>query len=441
MKRYYIHKLGCPKNDVDAEYLSGYLGNLGFQKTDDADDADYIIVNTCAFIRDAKEESIDSILHLIKIKDRKKDSRVIVTGCLAQRYSHDLVKDIPEIDGVLGLDNITQIRDLMDNKDAKIAIAENNSREYREFQIDRELDPNQVFGYLKISDGCNNRCAYCSIPDIRGRFRSRKMENILNEARYLINHGKKEIILVSQECTAYGLDLYGRQCLSSLLDGLSGLDGDFWIRIMYLHPGRLTSDLIDYIIDNPKICNYFDLPLQHCSDDILRAMGRKTTRSSIEKLISKIRQKKMRSAIRTNFIVGFPGETEKQFEELCSFIEEIEFDRLGAFVYSREENTKAADMPNQVEHKTKDERYHHLMEIQREIALTRNENDIGERFEGIIDRVNFEEGYSIARTRFDAPEIDQEVNLKNIDLRPGEFIPIIITGYDGYDLLGTREEQ
>ncbi|MEE9441821.1 MAG: 30S ribosomal protein S12 methylthiotransferase RimO [candidate division Zixibacteria bacterium] len=439
MKRYYIHKLGCPKNDVDAECISGYLRNLGYQKTDTADDAELLIVNTCGFIQDAKEESIDAIMKSLKIKRKNEKSRVIVTGCLAQRYANDLAGDIPEIDGILGLDNIIQIQDILESKDAKIAVSENNLRKYREFDIERELDANQVFAYLKISDGCDNRCAYCSIPDIRGRFRSRQMENILDEARYLLDHSKKEIILVSQESTAYGLDLYGKQSLIALLDRLSALNGEFWIRIMYLHPGRLTSELIDYMIDNPRICNYFDLPLQHCNDEILQAMGRKTTRSAIEKLIGEIRGKSARSAIRTNFIVGFPGETGMQFKELCSFVEEIEFDRLGAFVYSREENTKAANMPEQVKRIIREKRYHRLMEIQREIAFTLNEKDVGERFEVIVDRVNIEEGYSMARTRLDAPEIDREVKLGFTDLRPGEFIPININGYDGYDLLGTRE--
>ncbi len=438
MKSFYIHRLGCPKNDVDAEYIAGFLQKQNLTEVFKPEDADLLIVNSCGFIQEAKEESIGSVLSLAGIKKGAAGSKkLVLTGCLSQRYASELAADIPELDGIFGLNDFTEIKKLFQNEDDRIIALSDNPDIYPAYDFPRALRPGESFAYLKISDGCDNRCSYCAIPDIRGHFRSRTMEAVCEEAEYLLANGKRELILVSQESTAYGRDLYGGPRLIELLDRISGLEGEFWIRLMYTHPARLETELIDYMIDNRKICNYFDLPLQHINDELLRTMGRKVSRRQIEKLLDRIRAYKSPTAIRTNFIVGFPGESEEQFEELCRFVEESRFDRLGVFSYSAEEGTPAAAFPGQVDEEIKEQRYHSLMRLQQQIAFENNDRFVGRRFDIIVDEVN---GETVGRTRFDAPEIDQTVRLKTGDAAPGEIIEVVITGSDGYDLLGEREE-
>jgi ribosomal protein S12 methylthiotransferase len=440
MKTYYIHRLGCPKNDVDAEYIAGFLRQQNIDPAASPEDADLLIVNSCAFIQPAKEESIDAVLSLAKLKENAKGKRLVITGCLSQRYAEELARDIPELDGIFGLDDFTDIAKLLGDHKSPIVSRHENLRTYRDYNFPREIMASEPFAYIKISDGCDNRCSYCAIPDIRGHFRSRPIETICREAEFLLDQGKKELILVSQESTAYGRDLYGKPRLIGILDEISKLGGDFWLRIMYLHPARLSEDLIDYMIDNRRICNYFDLPLQHINDELLQAMGRKVTRHRIGEILERIRSAESRAAVRTNFIVGFPGETEEQFEELCRYVEERRFDRLGAFVYSAEEGTPAAEMPDQITEESRERRYHRLMEIQQQIAFENNDNDVGQRFEVLIDEVDTDNGHAIGRTRFDAPEIDQNVRLDGTDMTPGDRVLARVTGSDGYDLLGEREE-
>lgn len=441
MTSFYLHKLGCPKNDVDADYIAGFLRQRGLRETKNPDQADILIVNTCGFIQPAKEESIDAILELCQIKEKLGSKKLVVTGCLSQRYADELAADIGEIDGIFGIENFTEIGALLDSGGGRVISRDLRPGAYREYDFNRSVDSSQPFAYLKISEGCDNRCSYCAIPDIRGRFRSRTIEKILSEAEYLIESGKKELILVSQECTAYGRDIYGRRRLTALLEALSGLDGEFWLRIMYMHPARLEPELIDYMIDNERICNYFDLPLQHIDDSLLRSMGRQVTREKIGGLLAFIRSRKSRTVLRTNFILGYPGETDEMFEDLCWFIREQRFDRLGAFAFSPEEGTKAAALPGQVDAVTREKRYHKVMEIQRDIAFDKNEEDVGTVADVIVDTVDSENTCAIARTRFDAPEIDQIVKLNFADIHPGDIIRVKITGYDGYDLFGAREER
>ena len=438
MKTFYIHKLGCPKNDVDADYIAGYLKNKGLTQETIPENADILIVNSCGFIQSAKEESVDAVLDLARLK-KNGDKKLIITGCLSQRYAGELAKEIPELDGIFGLDSFTEIVGILGEGNGQRVVQQQNPLQYREFDFERVVETNQVFAYLKISDGCDNRCAYCAIPDIRGQFRSRPIEKIVAEARFLLASGKRELILVSQESTAYGRDIYGKRRLFDLLDELSGLKDDFWLRIMYLHPARLDRELVDYIIDNERICNYFDLPLQHINSQLLASMGRQIDRKGIVELLEYIRSRRERSVIRTNFITGYPGETEAMFEELCDFIREFKFDRLGAFAFSPEEGTRAEGLPNQVKELERERRYHKVMEIQRDIAFDKNEDDVGKSFEVIVDNIDREKHQSCARTRFDAPDIDQIVRLPFADCVPGDILSAKITGCDGYDLFGARE--
>ncbi|MDD4052893.1 MAG: MiaB/RimO family radical SAM methylthiotransferase, partial [candidate division Zixibacteria bacterium] len=294
--------------------------------------------------------------------------------------------------------------------------------------------------YIKIADGCNNRCSYCAIPDIRGQYRSRTLEAIENEARRLLDQGKRELILVSQEATVYGCDLYGKGMLIPLLDRLSALNGTFWLRIMYLHPARLSRELIDYMVDNPAVCSYFDVPLQHCRERILRLMNRTAPSGQIEEILDYIRSRPKRTAVRTALIVGFPGETEADFEALCRFVEQYRFERLGAFAYSAEEGTLAADMDGAVSEKVKQERLDRLMLLQQDIAFENNCADIGRRLEVLVDGVDLDGGFSLARSRFDAPEIDQNVRLDFADVERGQFVNVAVTGSDGYDLTAGKGE-
>jgi len=440
MKRFYISRLGCPKNDVDADYIAGYLSQKGLTQVIDPEDADLLIVNTCAFIQSAKEESIAATLELGELKKKDDAKKLVLTGCMAQRYARELATEMPEIDGIFGLNDFTDIAKIIDNREGRIISRHELSRTYYNSEFPRIVNPDEHFAYLKISDGCNNRCSYCVIPDIRGHFRSRTIESIVAEAEFLLESGKKELILVSQESTSYGCDIYGKERLLPLLDALTALKGDFWLRVMYLHPGRLTNTHIDYIIDNPVICSYFDLPLQHINDRILAHMNRKVTRREIECLISRIRSKDAAAAVRTTFIVGFPGETDAEFDELCRFVDDTRFDRLGAFAYSPEEGSPAAGMADQVDEDLKQERYSQLMLLQQDIAFELNEAMIGKTVDVLIESVDPDSDLLTGRTRFDAPDIDQSVKMDLPKESLGKIEKITITGTDGYDLHGGRKE-
>ena len=440
MKRFYIHKLGCPKNDVDADYIAGFLQTNNLQATDDPATADLIIINSCGFISAAKEESIDAIMQLAGLKKKDKDRKVVLTGCLAQRYAPELAAQIPELDGIFGMDDFQKITGLLGDGIQPMVARSEVSRVYPDYGFSRAINPSEQFAYIKISEGCDNRCSYCAIPDIRGHFRSRKIDAVVDEARLLLDSGKKELIFVSQEATAYGRDLYQQPQLLPLLDQLTALPGDYWIRLMYLHPARLEAELIDYIIDNPRICAYFDIPLQHISDRLLKAMNRRISRDRIEQILDHIRSHRERAAIRTGFIIGFPGETESDFELLCRFVEERRFDRLGAFVYSREEETPAADFADQIDDKLARERYDILMEIQSEIAFENNELQVGKRLEVLVEEIDPASGETFGRTQFDAPEIDQTVRIKGTDHPVGKFVTVEVTAAEGYDLIAERRK-
>jgi ribosomal protein S12 methylthiotransferase len=434
MRRFYLYRLGCPKNDADAEIIAGFLSSRGMLRVDDPEAADLLIVNTCGFIQPAKEESIAAIFEMARHKTVGDGRKLVVTGCLSQRYANDLKTQMPEVDGIFGIHDFTAIPDVFDPARGSIVSCRAVSTVYPEYDFPRQTYPDEVFAYLKIADGCDNRCSYCAIPDIRGPYRSRAMETIEQEARYLLDQGKRELILVSQEATGYGRDRYGRAMLLPLLERLTSLPGPFWLRVMYLHPARLTRELIDYMVDNPVICSYFDVPLQHCRERILRLMNRAVTTGQIEEVLGYIRSRSREAAIRTGFIVGFPGESEDDFEELCRFVTRHRFERMGAFAYSAEDGTPAAGLIGEVSEEVKQQRLDRLMVLQQEMAFANNESAVGRRLDVLIDAVDREQGLTLARSRFDAPEIDQTVRLEGTEFERGQFAAVVITGTDGYDL-------
>lgn len=438
MKSFFIFKLGCPKNDVDADYIAGFLISEGLRETKHPDKADLLIVNSCGFIESAKEESIEAILMLAQLKETNPNKRLILTGCLSQRYARELEGQIPELDGIFGIENVADIIKLLNNSKLVSVSPIDYRHHYLRYNCNRSINRQEPFAYLKISDGCDNRCSYCAIPYIRGPLRSRPMTEIIEEAKYLLDNGKRELILVSQEATAYGKDLYGKPRLFSLLERLTKIVQTAWVRVMYLHPARLEKDLIDYMVDNPAICAYFDLPLQHVDDRILRRMKRRVTHRQIEDILNYIRDRKAKTAIRTTFIVGFPGEDAVAFEKLSHFVEEWHFERMGCFAYSREEDTPAAVLPRQVKDNVKQNRLDKLMVLQQKIAFDNNSAAIGSRIEVLVDAVNVSNGIAIGRSRFDAPEIDQTVKFSSNGVKPGDFVTVTISGADGYDLLGER---
>ena len=438
--KFYLHKLGCPKNDVDGDYISACLIDAGHEPVDDPEQAESIIVNTCGFILPAKEESINEILRLGQLKRNGRLKRLYASGCLSQRYGDELMADMPELDGAFGLGTL-------DSLARAITASSNNNKCIRMLpqQLDylnwhhRFISDDYPYAYLKISDGCDHGCTYCAIPGIRGRFRSRSIDSILREAEYLADRGKKELILVSQDATLYGHDLKGRPTILDLLRELEKIERVKWIRLMYLYPPQLEKGLIEYLAANNKTLNYFDLPLQHVNSEILSAMGRRITRSETERLIKTIRTISPDAVLRTTFIVGFPGETEQQFEELKGFVAEYQFDRMGAFTYSREEGTLAETFGGQVAEEVKSSRMDELMNLQREIAWAKNEDLIGSLQEVIIDTVE-DERTAVGRTRGDCPEIDQEVYVRGNSFCRGDIIGVRIDVADGYDLEGTFVE-
>lgn len=427
--------LGCDKNRVDAEIMLSLLSKNGYNITNKEEEADVIIVNTCGFIKSAKMESIETILEMAKNKEGRCKS-LIVTGCMAQRYKDELLKEMPEIDAVVGVGSYRDICNIVDRtlKGDK-GIIKTDSIDYILDMEERILTTPSHYAYLKIAEGCNNNCSYCIIPKLRGKFRSKKMEDILNEANSLANMGVKELILVAQDTTLYGVDLYGIKMISNLLKELEKIDGIEWIRLMYCYPEEITDELIDTIKNSKKILHYFDIPLQHISNKILRRMNRRTTKEQIIDLITKIKFSIPDSIIRTSIIVGFPGETEEDFNELKEFLNEYQLDRVGIFTYSPEENTPAFYMEDQIDDDIKEKRRDILMKNQAHISASKNQKLIGEIIDVIIDGVN-KKGLFYGRTYGDAPEIDQNVFIEGTNLNKGDIIKVKITKAYTYDLMG-----
>lgn len=434
--------LGCEKNRVDAEMMLAKIKGDRYNIVADINTADAVIVNTCGFIESAKEESIDEILNLVKIKKSKKQKLkyVVVTGCLAERYKNDLLIEIPQIDGIVGIGSNGEIKNILDKVFSNQKISKFGKKSDMPLTGDRILTTPGYYAYLKIADGCSNRCAYCAIPIIRGRFRSRPKEEILNEARKLVKGGVRELLVIAQDTTRYGEDLYGNLELPSLLRDLCKIEDLHWVRILYCYPERTTDELLDVIREEEKIVKYIDLPLQHCSGEVLHAMNRKGNKKSLTELILKIRKKIPDLVLRTTFICGFPGETKKNFNELVDFVKEIKFNKMGCFPYSREEGTPAFDMPGQIPDEVKENRCIELMKVQERISEEYGKNMIGKTIEVIVEGFDEESGFYFGRGEADAPDVDGRVffdakseNCSNLE---GKFVNVRINDYQDYNLIG-----
>lgn len=430
--------LGCPKNQVDAEHMLAMMDAEGWEIVDYVDGCDVVIVNTCGFIDDAKKEAIENILDMVELKKEGVISKIIVTGCLAQRYKDEIVKEIPEVDAVVGIgangDIIKTVEEVMSGVDT---IEKYPPQCELPLEGQRILTTPQYWAYLKIGEGCSNRCTYCTIPSIRGNMRSRSMENIIDEAKQLAELGVKELILIAQDTTSYGLDLYGELKLPELLNELCKINSIEWIRLLYCYPDRITDELIETMKNQEKIVNYIDLPLQHADDKILKAMNRRGDQALIRSVISKLRSEIPDVVIRTTFIVGFPGEGEEEFETLAEFVNEIEFDRLGVFTFSPQEGTPAYDMDNQVEDDVKTRRGEVIMQDQYSIMEEKNNEKIGKTYKVVVeDYDGYSDSYT-GRTYMDAPEIDGLVKFTSRkDLDIGDFVDVEIFDIEDYDLIG-----
>lgn len=430
--------LGCDKNLVDTEVMLGLLASRGYQMTDDETEADIIVINTCCFIHDAKEESIQNILEMAEYKKEGSLKALIVTGCLAERYRQEVLDEIPEVDAVLGTTAYDKILDAVDE-----ALAGHHSVTVRDINALPEVEANRLvttgghFAYLKIAEGCDKHCTYCIIPKIRGSFRSVPMERLIREAEYLAQQGVKELILVAQETTLYGQDIYGEKRLHLLLKELCRISKIQWIRILYCYPEEITDELIQVIKEEKKICHYLDLPIQHANDDILKRMGRRTSKQELIDIIGKLRREIPDICLRTTLITGFPGETEVQHDELLEFVDEMEFERLGVFTYSPEEDTPAASMPGQIDEEVKQERQADLMELQQEIAFDHAEDMIGREVLVMIEGKVADENAYVGRTYRDAPNVDGLIFVNTDEtLMSGDFAKVKVTGAVDYDLIG-----
>lgn len=430
--------LGCDKNLVDTEVMLGLLASRGYEMTDDETEAEIIIINTCCFIHDAKEESIQNILDMAEYKQKGKLKALIVTGCLAQRYRQEILDEIPEVDAVLGTTAYDQILESVDT-----ALAGNPEVRLADLQSLPAVETKRLvttgghYAYLKIAEGCDKHCTYCIIPRIRGSFRSVPMERLLKEAEELAGQGVKELILVAQETTLYGKDIYGEKRLPELLRKLCGIPGLRWIRILYCYPEEITDELIRVMKEETKICHYLDLPIQHANDRILKRMGRRTSKRELTEIIEKLRREIPDICLRTTLISGFPGETEAEHEELMDFVDQTEFDRLGVFTYSPEEDTPAAELPNQIEEGVKKERQAELMELQQEIAFANAEDMIGREVLVMIEGKVADENAYVGRTYRDAPGVDGMIFVETGELLlSGDFARVKVTGALEYDLIG-----
>ena len=436
--------LGCDKNLVDTEVMLGLLAKKGHQMIDDETQADIVIVNTCCFIHDAKEESIQTILEMAQLKETAVLKKLIVTGCLAQRYKEEILEEIPEVDAVLGTTSYDEIAEVIDGLFSDSPMERADARmimkdvDYLpETQKGRLVTTGGHFAYLKIAEGCDKHCTYCIIPKIRGNFRSVPMEELIDEAKELADQGVKELILVAQETTLYGKDIYGEKSLPRLLKALCKIQGLRWIRILYCYPEEITDELIQVIKEEPKICHYLDLPIQHASDAILKRMGRKTSKDQLISIIGKLREEIPDITLRTTLITGFPGETDEQHEELMDFVDQMEFERLGVFTYSPEEDTPAAEMPDQISEEIKQDRQAELMELQQDIVFDRNEDLIGEEMLVMIEGKVADENAYVGRTYRDAPNVDGLIFVNtDEELVSGDFAKVKVSGAMDYDLIG-----
>lgn len=437
MKKIFMSTLGCAKNLVDSEMMMGALKSKNYEQCQDIIDADIAIVNTCGFIESAKEESINEILELSQYKEKGKLKHLIVTGCLAQRYSKELLDEIPEIDIVLGTTSFDMIIEKVQELESGIknSLITDINKHIKE-EMPRSLLTDNYTAYLKIAEGCDNHCTYCIIPKLRGKYRSRKQEDILKEAHQLAKNGVKELIVIAQDTTKYGIDLYGEKKIAELLRSLNEIEELKWIRILYSYPEDVDSEFVKAVKESEKVLPYFDIPVQHANDNILKLMNRKTTKSQITENIARIRSEIPEASIRTSIIVGFPTETEEQFEELCQFVEDVKFDRLGVFAYSQEEDTPAAILEGQIEDDVKQYRRNRLMEIQQHVSLEKNQKFIGEILEAIVEE-RADEGVFEARTYRDMIEIDGLVFIHtDKSLKKGQFVKVKITDALEYDLIG-----
>lgn len=435
MNNVHIVTLGCSKNDVDSSMMYSLLDKNKYQMVNEPSQADILIVNTCGFIDAAKEESIDTILESVEYKNEGRCKKVLLSGCLAQRYPEELIKEIPEIDGIIGTGNIDYINELLDRSLAGDLFIKTDNLNSAYIEGIRKEEVNRT-EYVKISEGCNNNCSYCIIPSLRGKNRSRKIEDIYSEVEYLVSKGAREIILIAQNTTDYGIDLYSKYSLAKLINKISKIEDLKWIRVLYLYPDHFTDDLIEEFKNNQKLVNYVDMPLQHISDYVLKKMNRKTSKEHIIKTLKNLRKSVPDIVIRTTFIVGFPGESDDDFDQLVDFIEDIKFDKLGVFEYSKEEGTRAASLDEQISDSIKEERKNEIMAIQSEISAEILSKKIGKRFEVLIEEEVDEENY-VGRAYMDSPEIDGVTYVhsdKNLEI--GSFVQVDVVDSLDYDLVG-----
>ena len=430
--------LGCDKNLVDSEEMLGLLTGNGFEIVDDETEAEAIVVNTCCFINDAKEESVNTILEMAEYKKTGSCKVLVVTGCMAQRYKNEIIEEVPEVDAVLGTtsygDILKAIREAMEGK---------HFQEFKDIDYlpeklgKRVLTTGGHFGYLKIAEGCDKHCTYCIIPKLRGKFRSVPMERLVTQAKEMAEEGVKELILVAQETTVYGTDIYGKKSLHILLKELCKIKGIRWIRLLYCYPEEIDDNLIQVMKEEPKICHYLDLPIQHASDAILKKMGRRTSKQQLIDTITKLRKEIPDIALRTTLITGFPGETQEQHEEVMEFVDEMEFERLGVFTYSPEEDTPAATMPDQIDEEVKEDRQTDIMELQQEIVFDQAEDMIGKEVLVMIEGKVADENAYVGRTYRDAPNVDGLIFVNtDEELMTGDFAKVKVTGAAEYDLIG-----
>ena len=442
--------LGCSKNLIDTEIAIGHFKNNKYEIENNPEKAEIIVINTCGFIESAKEEAINTILEMAEYK-KKNCKYLIVMGCLVQRYYDELIKALPEVDLFIKIDEYDRMWQKIEklvNEDIVEISTTNTSKKISEIKplpmpthnefFERVITTGTNFAYLKIGEGCSNRCTYCAIPYIRGPFVSRPKEEIIEEAKILANKGVKEIIIIAQDTTKYGVDIYGEPKLAELLQQISEIPEIKWIRFLYSYPEGITDELIQTVKNNEKICKYFDITIQHISDTILKKMNRRTNKQQIENLLEKLRKEIPDVTLRTSLIVGFPGETQKDFEELSEFVRIAKFDKLGAFMYSKEEGTPAAKLPEQIHGNTKKSRYNKIMEIQQKISNENLKNKIGQEFEVLIEDISFDGKYLIGRTKQDVPDIDGIVYVKNLDKTSliNKFVRVHITDVKNYDLIG-----
>ena len=436
-KKVAIVSLGCPKNQIDAEMMLKKLSDAGYTIVGEAMNADIVIVNTCGFIEDAKKEAIDSILEMADLKEDGCIEKILVTGCLAQRYGEDILKEFPEVNGVIGIGANGDIVDACEKLYSRFTYSSFPCNEELPLEGERVLSTPPYTAYLKIAEGCSNCCSYCAIPSIRGKFRSREMDSIVSEAKTLAEGGVKELIVVAQDTTKYGEDLYGEYKLPELLGELNKIAGIEWIRLLYCYPDKVTDELITAIAENEKVCNYIDIPMQHVNGDVLKSMNRPGDRESLTALVEKLRERIPDIVIRTTFITGFPGETEEAFTELSEFVNEMKLDRVGCFAYSREEGTPAYDFPEQIDAEIASERAEIIMEQQFSIADNKLDEYIGKTLDVLVEGYDPYTDSYYGRTYMDAPEIDNMVVLTSgYRIDDGDIVPVEIINKEEYTLIG-----